>query len=286
MKIAKTLPVWLVRDEFRIWTQLVAPGLSAVDNVRNICEYGFTEILNNVIDHSGGQNVTLNCEQEGNVVRFEIEDDGVGIFSKLRSFFDLDSDLHALIELVKGKLTVAPEAHSGEGLFFSSKMFDRFIIESGELSVVFEGDQCLVKSIPHRFGTAVRMEIASDSPRTSNQVFSRFCDSEELMFYRTRFLVSLAALEGNLVSRSQAKRVATRFENFSEVELDFSGVNSVGQGFADELFRVWPMKHQHTRLVPTHANEAVRSMLSHVAGRKDLPQPGNAPSATNDDLEP
>ena len=35
-----------------------------------------------------------------------------------------------------------------------------------------------------------------------------------------------------LVSRSQAKRLCHRFDNFEEVELDFDGVEEIGQGFA------------------------------------------------------
>jgi hypothetical protein len=82
------------------------------------------------------------------------------------------------------------------------------------------------------------------------------------------------AFEGNLVSRSQARRVAARFEQFGEVELDFSGVASVGQAFADELLRVWPLHHPQTRLLVVNAGEAVLRMIAHVRGRGDLPQPG------------
>ena len=50
----------------------------------------------------------------------------------------------------------------------------------------------------------------------------------------------LAQYEGEkLISRSQAKRVAHRFERFERVELDFAGVPDIGQAFADEMFRVF-----------------------------------------------
>jgi hypothetical protein len=70
--------------------------------------------------------------------------------------------------------------------------------------------------------------------------------------------VSLATFEANLISRAQAKCIATRFENFESVELDFSGVNDIGQGFADELIRVWPLTHPATQLFITNATEAVK----------------------------
>lgn len=104
------------------------------------------------------------------------------------------------------------------------------------------------------------------------QTFNQFSDAGDRGFFRTRFFVSLAALEGNLVSRSQAKRVAARFEKFTEVELDFNNVAGIGQAFADELFRVWPLSHPQTKLQVTHANEAVLKMVRHVKGRADLPQ--------------
>ncbi len=84
-------------------------------------------------------------------------------------------------------------------------------------------------------GALIQMEIANDSLRTAVQGFNRFCDTEALTFYKTRFFISLAALEGNLISRLQAKRAAVRFEQFSEVELDFTGVESLGQALDDEL---------------------------------------------------
>lgn len=90
---------------------------------------------------------------------------------------------------------------------------------------------------------------------------------------KTHFFVSLATLEGELISRSQAKRVVTRFENFEVVELDFTGVEQIGQAFADELIRVWPIAHPSTRLKVTHAQSQVLKMLQHVMGRNDLPQP-------------
>lgn len=92
----------------------------------------------------------------------------------------------------------------------------------------------------------------------------------------TRFFISLAALEGNLISRSQAKQVAVRFEQFSEVELDFTGVESLGQAFADELVRVWPITHPQTKLLVVNANDTVLKMISHIKGRIDLPQPISA----------
>jgi hypothetical protein len=87
--------------------------------------------------------------------------------------------------------------------------------------------------------------------------------------------LSLAAFDGDLTARSQAKRAAARFENFSEVELDFAGVDYIGQAFANELLRVWPLAHPATRITVANANEAVTQMIKHITSRQDLPQPTN-----------
>ena len=44
--------------------------------------------------------------------------------------------------------------------------------------------------------------------------------------------------------------------------LDFSGVTSIGQAFADEVFRVFRLKHLEVELVPIHASSEVRRMIS------------------------
>ena len=273
MKLHKVFETSTVKDEFRVWSQLIAPKLNLPQNIFSICHYGFTEMLNNVLEHSRSKNVTIHCTQNEFQTLFEISDDGVGVFTSLCTYFQFDSNIHALIELVKGKLTVAPEAHSGEGIFFSSKMFDQFIIEADDLLVTFEANECSVRSIPNRHGTSFRMKISNDSLRTTQEIFARYTEPEELTFCKTRFFVSLAAFEGELISRSQAKRIVARFENFEKVELDFNGVNNIGQGFADELVRVWPLAHPATQLFVTNASEPVEKMLRHVEGRSDLPQP-------------
>ena len=95
--------------------------------------------------------------------------------------------------------------------------------------------------------------------------------------------ISLAELESGLTSRSQAKMVAARFESFKEVELSFADVTNIGQGFADELFRVWLLKNTDTALTITNANDNVKGMVRHIQLRKDLPQPASDKITVVDD---
>lgn len=64
-----------------------------------------------------------------------------------------------------------------------------------------------------------------------------------------------------LMSRSQARRLITRFDRFREVILDFSGVEIIGQGFADEIFRVFANAQPHVKLCPIHCGKDVDAMI-------------------------
>ena len=121
--------------ENAVWRNDVAPKLSGLpDNVRDIWQYGFTEILNNAIDHSSGNTVEIMITRTPIRSDIIIYDDGEGIFTKIQRELNLDDERHAVLELAKGKLTTDPVHHTGEGIFFSSRMFDGFGIDSGKTS--------------------------------------------------------------------------------------------------------------------------------------------------------
>lgn len=87
-------------------------------------------------------------------------------------------------------------------------------------------------------------------------VFAAFTD--DLAFVKTRAVVRLFGLGVDFVSRSEARRLLHGLEQFREAVLDFAGVAGIGQGFADEVFRVFARAHQGTRLLPVSMNEPVR----------------------------
>lgn len=78
----------------------------------------------------------------------------------------------------------------------------------------------------------------------------------------TRQAVKL--LRRNYVSRSEAKRLLHNLDRFSEIELDMRGVGHVGQGFADEVFRVFRQAHPGIRIEAVHASPAVAAMIAHA----------------------
>jgi len=64
----------------------------------------------------------------------------------------------------------------------------------------------------------------------------------------SEFLVRLAQVNSELISRSQAKLVMSRVTQFNSVLLDFEGVERVGHSFVDEVFRVFATANPHIRL--------------------------------------
>lgn len=69
---------------------------------------------------------------------------------------------------------------------------------------------------------------------------------------------------GEPIARSQARKVVYGLEQFKQVEFDCSGIDFMGQGFADEVFRVFQNKYPDIQLEVTNANETVLGMIKHV----------------------
>lgn len=253
--------------EDAIWRTDIAPLLGKLpENVLNIWHYGFTEMFNNVIDHSGASHVSISLMKTAAATTVQIYDNGVGIFKKIQAALDLLDERHAVLELAKGKFTTDPANHSGEGIFFSSRMFDEFVIRSGEVFFSHEFDRkedWILQSSAAGGGTLVRMVLHNHTARTVKKVFDKFTSDDEYGFTKTVVPVKLMRYgDDNLVSRSQAKRLLARFDRFKVVMLDFAGVASIGQAFADEVFRVFRSKHPEVELIPFHASSEVKRMIS------------------------
>jgi len=252
-------------EEDRVWDEM--SGRSSVlatvsDRPRAILQYVFTEIVNNAIDHSGAAEVEISVSLHDTGVALEVIDRGVGVFRHVRDKLGLETELEALQELSKGKTTTMPSRHSGEGLFFSSKASSWFEIASGSLRWIVDnrrGDMAVGALDPQVQGTEVRVEVDADTDRDLNQVFAEY--TEDFEFSKTRTVIRLFAIGTEFVSRSQAKRLVHGLEKFREVVLDFNGVDLVGQGFADEVFRVWAREHPEVNLIPSDMNDAVAFMV-------------------------
>ena len=253
-------------NEDSVWRSFVRPELEGIpQNVISICQYGFTEMFNNAIDHSEGESVNVFVRRSAYHIGLSVNDNGIGIFRKIRRDFGLDDERHAILELSKGKLTSDASRHSGEGIFFASRMFDTFTIFSGNyfLSHSSESDKDrLIDREKDDNGTSVLMSIRINSKRTTQSIFEEFSTIDHPGFFKTIVPVALATYgDENMVSRSQAKRVLARVEKFTEVELDFKGVTEVGQAFVDEIFRIFDANHPNVNINYVNANDSIVWMI-------------------------
>ncbi len=235
-------------EEDVLWRKDISPLLSDLNkNVKEICQYGFTEMVNNVIDHSNAKTLKVFLYLDYLMVEIFILDNGVGIFQKIKNDLGLEHSNHAILELAKGKFTSDPENHSGEGIFFTSRSFDNFWIRSHKLTYYGTGNENgMIWEIQEDFnGTLVMLEIKKESSIQLTDIFNEYADPDkDPSFHKTYIPVKLMEHEGeSLMSRSQAKRLITRFDKFIEVGLDFDGVKQIGQAFADQIFRVFQNKH-------------------------------------------
>lgn len=279
-KVSQMFQTYFVTEGFEEdvpWSADVKPLLEGIpENIMTICAYGFTEMLNNVIDHSQSKTVTITLARTAQDVDFRILDGGVGIFKKIKTDLNLNDEMEAIWELSKGKLTTDPKRHSGEGIFFTSRLFDHFSIMSGTLFFSHNqpNDDWLIENRhDDQHGTYLCMNINLDSTTTAKAMFDKFASEDnDYAFSKTHVPVKLLQYgTDNLISRSQAKRLLARFEKFQEVILDFSGVESVGQAFSDEVFRVFKNSHPEIRIVAINANEQVRQMMARAMSHDSTP---------------
>jgi hypothetical protein len=106
------------------------------------------------------------------------------------------------------------------------------------------------------------MKLYNNTTRTVKKIFDQYTSGENYGFNKTVVPVKLIQYGNDkLISRSQAKRLLARIELFKIVMFDFQEIDSIGQAFADEIFRVFANQHPDIELAPMHANAAVTQMI-------------------------
>lgn len=257
-----------IRDRF-------VPLKLAHENVRSIFDYTFSEMLNNAIDHSKSEKISVSVFTTGDSARnepmrlsFVIRDWGVGAFRNVMKGRGLLSELEAMQDLLKGKVTTAPEAHSGQGIFFTSRVADLFALRSYGWEMRVDNQLPDIFFLPDESeieGTEVRFTIGYRTKKHLIDTFRAY-ESEDGSqdFDRTEVHIRLF-IHGTIhVSRSQARRVLTGLDQFKRITMDFDRVPTIGQAFADEIFRVFKIRHPNIAIDVINANEAVKFMIERV----------------------
>lgn len=250
--------------EHEVWRRIVDDlPLEVGAPAGRIVAYAFMEMLNNAIDHSRSETATISWWIAPDHWSFEISDEGLGAYANLRAGLKLGSEFEAVQELSKGKRTTDPARHTGEGIFFTSKAVDLFRLTSSGVRWTVDNlrHDTALGSVPPARGTSVYCRLDPHTDRVLADVFRQF--TQDHAFVRTRPVVKLFEIGTEFVSRSEARRLLDGLDqDFEVVEVEFAGVTDVGQGFVDELLRVWPRTHPGKTVVPVNMNAAVEFMVT------------------------
>lgn len=269
----------LIKKPDKIKFRLINNGLSETDiledinrrtaifnssgkKVQSIVDYAFAEMMNNAIEHSNGKNITIDAEKENGIIRFDISDNGIGIFNNLVKKFKLKNVFEAVQELLKGKQTTFPSAHSGEGIFFTSKASDTFIIQSSGKKLFVNNliDDIFLSNSRIKKGTKVTFTISENTGKILSKIFDEYTD-EDYAFNKTKIHVKLYKFGSEFLSRSQARRILAGLDKFKTILLDFKDVSEAGQAFADEIFRVFKRSNPGKNVEYINANDNVEFMI-------------------------
>jgi anti-sigma regulatory factor (Ser/Thr protein kinase) len=276
----KTYPISSDSEEDQVWTRDIAPVLGNLPkNVMDIWHFCVTEMVNNALDHSGGRRFYINIGKTAANTQIMLGDDGIGIFRKIQTAMGLLDERHAVLELAKGKLTTDPKRHTGQGIFFTSRLLDSFDILSGGTFFTHkfgDAEDWILERPEFTDGTAVFMKLNNHSARTDKQIFDQYSTGDDYGFTKTVVPVRLAQYgEDKLISRSQAKRLLARVDLFKSVIFDFSGVESIGQAFADEIYRVFARNHTEIEVLAINANPEVQQMIHAARAHWAASTPGS-----------
>ncbi|MDD3067108.1 MAG: DUF4325 domain-containing protein, partial [Candidatus Gracilibacteria bacterium] len=257
-------------EEHKVFAQIenLFPKFKKIpENIRSIFTYAFSEMLNNAIEHSKSIRISTEVSVEGRQLSFVIEDSGIGVFRNVMKQRGLQSELEAIQDILKGKTTTMPKSHSGEGIFFTSKAGDFFMLDSFGYQLIVNNEipDVFVKNVKKiKRGTRVIFKISIQSKQHLDEVFKRYTNiasGANYGFDKTEIRVKLYTLGGVHISRSQARRVLAGLEKFKIIVFDFDKVPTVGQAFADEVFRVFHNKYPQIKLEVENMDEGVEFMV-------------------------
>ncbi len=235
------------------------------DRTWRIIQYAFTEILNNAIEHSHSETCAVEMVLDQYDFQFIIRDFGIGVFYSIYEKFALPDENAAVGELIKGKTTTMRERHSGEGLFFTSKSADIFQLRSHRISLTFDNrkNDVFLEERKTIQGTEAWFTISKHSRRKLEDIFATFASEQfDYRFEKTR--VSVKLFQDAYISRSEARRLLFGLEKFKVIVLDFKGVKSIGQGFADEVFRVFQKNHPEVVIEIENLSDTLMPVISHA----------------------
>lgn len=245
-----------------------SPWSTLPENIKSIFTFAFSEMLNNAIEHSNSKKIDVFVSLSDRELTFIVDDFGIGVFRKIMKKRKLKSEIEAIQDLLKGKMTTAPALHSGEGIFFTSKIGDEFILESFGYQFIADNkikDIFVKKVRGQKHGTKVTFKINIKNKQHLNDIFYKYTnlsDDSDYGFDKTEIRIRLYSTSGVNISRSQARRVLLELDKFKIIVMDYDRVPTIGQAFADEVYRVFQSKHPGIKIENENMNKAVSFMVN------------------------
>lgn len=250
-------------DEREVWER-VAPELlppGTTEQAERIARFAVEELVRNAASHSAAATASLQIDSKIDEIRFQLTDEGVGLFTRVRERLGLATQLDALIELSRSPLTTEPRTHLGQGLQLLASACDQLSIEAGGLLWRHDRarDDQLLGEAPRRPGTRISCVIAADTERILEGLL------RERLTYQNPLAamgqVKLLDVGGQFMSREEAQRLMAGMERYRVVDLNFHGVTGVGLGFAEEIFKRWVPSHPDTRIQVRGASPVIIGVL-------------------------
>ena len=269
-QVARSYTLYGLQEDLP-WQRDFAPHVALPKHLERMIQHGFTALVKNAAHQYRGSSVTVSLRQTPSHVQLLVSDDGCGVFDKICTAFELEDPQHAMLELSKGRLTSAPDAHTGRGLFFSSQLADVFDIHANNTAYqrrAWESSGWKKGRALPRQGSSIYMAIALNTTRTLDGVMEAWSiQGDGIEFDQTRVQLRLLTTEGQaLDSRAAARRVGSRLATFKRAEIDFDGVTDVGHGFTDELFRVFAKANPQIELVAINTSPHIAALVKSARG--------------------
>ncbi len=241
--------------------------LELPEKTSSIIRHAFLEMMNNAIEHSDTHLVSVEfyLDKKRHNIEFIVRDWGIGVFRSIQKKLKKHTEVEAAQDLLKGKLTTDPVNHSGEGIFFTSKAADFFGLKSFKQALIIDNKKKDVQILENKNplkGTSVVFSVNLHTHKHLTDIFRKYTDKDNYGFSTTEIKVKLFTMFSHHVSRSQARRVLDGLDKFSHIILDFEGVKTIGQAFADQIFRVFKNKYPDIQITPMNMNEEVKFMIN------------------------
>ena len=269
VNFSKTIDLLKEYSYGEIINSQIFPHLSILTkNVREICEFSISAILNNIYDHAKATSFYYKLYFNYKDIHIIISDNGEGLFKHIQTGLKLKNPQMAALEIAKGYLTTDPKNHSGEELHTLINLFDQVAIDSTGISLKFDNKtySWMIDHSIQKQGTRIHLKIKPSSRRNCREVFNRLFKSERKS---VRIPVGLLKIQNAQIvnSRQQAQNMLRNISDLKTIEFDFKNIDLIGPAFADELVRKTKVENSSANIKWINSNKTVDVLMKHALTR-------------------